>query len=223
MTNSSGSVWSMTCTCSRLRSSIWAPTPTLRPWGTSSTRSGTSVDIHSRTTVTDVDRETHQITACDAEGEHQFTADRIIFAVGRAGSNFFSGWCREKRHSPAQQPGGHRRAGRAARRSIWEDFSKKIYEPKILYRSKQYGDTTRMFCFNERGQVVTENTDGVLTVNGHAFRERGEKRPRTPTSRCSPPSALPSPSTPPSNTPAMWQALPTSSAAAACWYSAWAT
>ena len=53
------------------------------------------VDIHSRTTVTDVDRETQLITACDAEGEHQFTADRIIFAVGRAGSNFFSGWCQK--------------------------------------------------------------------------------------------------------------------------------
>lgn len=58
---------------------------------------------------------------------------------------------------------------------IWEHFSKKIYEPKILYRSKQYGDTTRMFCFNERGQVVTENTDGILTVNGHAFRSEEKK------------------------------------------------
>ena len=53
---------------------------------------------------------------------------------------------------------------------VWEDFSKKIYEPKIWYRSKQYGDVTRMFCFNERGQVVMENTSGVLTVNGHAYR-----------------------------------------------------
>ena len=49
---------------------------------------------------------------------------------------------------------------------IWEHFSKKIYEPKIWYRSKLYGDTTRMFCFNERGNVVVENTDGVMTVNG---------------------------------------------------------
>ena len=32
-----------------------------------------------------------------------------------------------------------------------------------------------MFCFNERGQVVTENTDGVLTVNGHSYREEERK------------------------------------------------
>ncbi|MEG1687743.1 MAG: FAD-dependent oxidoreductase, partial [Angelakisella sp.] len=38
-----------------------------------------------------------------------------------------------------------------------------------------YGDTTRMFCFNERGQVVTENTDGVLTVNGHSYRDPARK------------------------------------------------
>ena len=58
---------------------------------------------------------------------------------------------------------------------VWEDFSKRIYEPKIWYRSKQYGDKTRMFCFNERGSVVTENTDGVLTVNGHSYRDQSRK------------------------------------------------
>ena len=61
------------------------------------------------------------------------------------------------------------------KRQVWEDFSKKIYEPKIWYRSKQYGDVTRMFCFNERGQVVMENTSGVLTVNGHAYVDEAKK------------------------------------------------
>ena len=58
---------------------------------------------------------------------------------------------------------------------VWDDFSHKIYEPKIWYRSKQYGDVTRMFCFNERGQVVMENTSGVLTVNGHAYVDEAKK------------------------------------------------
>ena len=60
---------------------------------------------------------------------------------------------------------------------IWKEFSQKIYEPKIWYRSKSYGDVTRMFCFNERGSVVVENT-GVLTVNGHAFKQE-KKRQKT--------------------------------------------
>lgn len=58
---------------------------------------------------------------------------------------------------------------------IWQDFSSQIYEPKIWYRSKMYGDTTRMFCFNERGSVVMENTSGILTVNGHSYRDECRK------------------------------------------------
>lgn len=58
---------------------------------------------------------------------------------------------------------------------IWEPFSREIYEPKIKYATKQYHDVVRMFCFNERGQVVTENTNGVLTVNGHAYKEESRK------------------------------------------------
>ena len=58
---------------------------------------------------------------------------------------------------------------------VWEHFSKKIYEPKIFYKSGKYGDTTRMFCFNERGHVVTENTDGVLTVYGPSYKEESLK------------------------------------------------
>ncbi len=32
-----------------------------------------------------------------------------------------------------------------------------------------------MFCFNEKGSVVTENTGGVLTVNGHSYRDESRK------------------------------------------------
>lgn len=53
-------------------------------------------------------------------------------------------------------------------RIIWEGISEKIYEPKIFYRTKDHGDCTRTFCFNSGGEVVIENNDGILTVNGHA-------------------------------------------------------
>ena len=132
------------------------------------------VEIHTRTTVTDVDKEAHTVTAADAEGEHTFSADRIVFAVGRSGSGFFSGWCR-KNGVPLKNNQVDIGVRVELPSIIWEHFSQKIYEPKILYRSKQYGDTTRMFCFNERGQVVTENTDGILTVNGHAYRSEEKK------------------------------------------------
>lgn len=104
--------------------------------------------------------------------------DIIIFATGRAGSHFFSKWCKnhDVKLKNNQVDVGVRVELPAA---IWEEFEKKIYEPKVVYRTKQYGDICRMFCFNGRGEVVTENTDGVLTVNGHAYKAEDKKTQNT--------------------------------------------
>lgn len=132
------------------------------------------LDILTSTEVTAIDKERHVLTVVNNGKEAGMSADRIIFAVGRAGSRFFSRWCQE--NGIALENNQVDVGVRVELPSmIWEDFSKKIYEPKIWYRSKQYGDTTRMFCFNERGSVVTENTDGVLTVNGHSYRDQSRK------------------------------------------------
>jgi uncharacterized FAD-dependent dehydrogenase len=44
-----------------------------------------------------------------------------------------------------------------------------MYEAKLVYRTKQYGDTVRTFCMNPYGHVVNENVDGLITVNGHSY------------------------------------------------------
>jgi len=129
------------------------------------------IEIITHTEVLDVDKKEHTISlSSDAE----IKAESIIFAVGRAGSRYFAKWCSNNGVvlSNNQVDIGVRVELPAV---IWDHFSKKIYEPKIWYRSKQYGDTTRMFCFNERGNVVMENTDGVMTVNGHSYREKERK------------------------------------------------
>ena len=134
----------------------------------------TRCDIITDTEVTDVNRSTRTLTMHSSRGEEHCTADKIIFAVGRVGSRFFSRWCADNNIplTNNQVDIGVRVELPAI---VWEDFSKRIYEPKIWYRSKGYGDKTRMFCFNERGSVVTENTDGVLTVNGHSYRDQSRK------------------------------------------------
>lgn len=131
-------------------------------------------DILTDTEAYEIDKEAHLIKTRSAGKEDEVTADRIIFAVGRAGSRFFTEWCRK---NGLDLKNNQVDIGVRVELTsiIWEDFSKKIYEPKIWYRSKQYGDTTRMFCFNERGNVVTENTQGVLTVNGHAYKDPAKK------------------------------------------------
>lgn len=131
-------------------------------------------EVLTRTEVTNVDRESHVLSLKTDAGEEQISASQIVFAVGRAGSRDFAQWCRENGIGLEnnQVDIGVRVELPSV---IWEDFSKRIYEPKIWYRSHCYGDITRMFCFNERGSVVTENTSGVLTVNGHAYRDEKKK------------------------------------------------
>ena len=131
-------------------------------------------DIFTDTDVADVDASSHIICAKSKTDTFELQATDIIFAVGRAGSQFFTQWCKKNgvRLTNNQVDIGVRVELPS---SVWEHFSKRIYEPKIWYRSKAYGDTTRMFCFNERGNVVTENTNGVLTVNGHSYRDQSRK------------------------------------------------
>ncbi len=52
---------------------------------------------------------------------------------------------------------------------VFEDITNVVYEAKLVYRTKQYGDNVRTFCMNPYGHVVTENVDGLITVNGHSY------------------------------------------------------
>ena len=169
------------------------------------------VDILTNTEVTDVDKTAHTVTYSNREGEQTIEAGTIIFAIGRAGSSFFSKWC--KRNGI---PLTNNQVDIGVRvelpAMVWEDFSKKIYEPKIWYRSERYGDTTRMFCFNEGG----------LPSTGTLIRTR-RVRPEIPTLPFSPPAGLPNLSGSRLSTPAMLQALQTSSAGVPYWCSGWAT
>ena len=55
---------------------------------------------------------------------------------------------------------------------VMENFTDVLYEPKLIYYSKTFDDQVRTFCINPYGEVVAENSDGLLTVNGHSFAEK---------------------------------------------------
>ncbi len=132
------------------------------------------IQIEVKSTVVDVNKETKEVYFNHNQKEYVVRGNKVVFAVGRAGSRTFAKWCeKNKIECTNNQVDVGVRVELPA--IVWDHFSKKIYEPKILYRSNKYGDSTRMFCFNERGHVVTENTDGVLTVNGHAYKDEDKK------------------------------------------------
>ncbi|MEK6546204.1 MAG: FAD-dependent protein, partial [Nitrospinota bacterium] len=47
-----------------------------------------------------------------------------------------------------------------------------VYEPKLLFYSKQFDDQVRTFCVNPYGEVVQEFNEGIYTVNGHSYTTR---------------------------------------------------
>lgn len=61
--------------------------------------------------------------------------------------------------------------------SIMENLTSVLYEPKLIYFSKQFDDQVRTFCVSPHGEVTTESYDGVLTVNGGSHAET--KTPNT--------------------------------------------
>ncbi len=52
---------------------------------------------------------------------------------------------------------------------IFEHITDVVYESKLVYRTRQYGDQVRTFCMNPYGHVVAENVEGINTVNGHSY------------------------------------------------------
>lgn len=52
---------------------------------------------------------------------------------------------------------------------VFKEITDAMYEAKLTYRTKLYGDHVRTFCMNPYGHVVSENTDGIITVNGHSY------------------------------------------------------
>ena len=52
---------------------------------------------------------------------------------------------------------------------IFSDLTDELYESKIVYRTEKFEDNVRTFCMNPNGIVVNENTNGIVTVNGHSY------------------------------------------------------
>jgi uncharacterized FAD-dependent dehydrogenase len=52
---------------------------------------------------------------------------------------------------------------------VFSHLTDELYESKIVYRTEKFEDNVRTFCMNPKGSVVNENTNGIVTVNGHSY------------------------------------------------------
>ncbi len=55
---------------------------------------------------------------------------------------------------------------------IVEPLTKEAYEAKLIYYSKTFDDKVRTFCMNPYGEVVLEQSDDIITVNGHSYTQK---------------------------------------------------
>ena len=105
--------------------------------------------------------------------KEDFFAKKCIVSVGRSGSKWMESVCED-----LGIPTKSNRVDIGVRVElpavIFSHLTDELYESKIVYRTELFEDNVRTFCMNPNGIVVNENTNGIVTVNGHSY--EGEEK-----------------------------------------------
>ncbi len=105
-----------------------------------------------------------------ATAKESFFGKKCIISVGRSGSKWMETVCRELNIETSSN-----RVDIGVRvelpAEIFRHITDEVYESKIVYKTEKYQDLVRTFCMNPRGAVVMENTNGIVTVNGHSYED----------------------------------------------------
>ena len=99
-----------------------------------------------------------------------YECQQCIISVGRIGSKWMQKVCQE-----LAIPTKSNRVDLGVRVElpavIFSHLTDELYESKIVYRTEKFEDLVRTFCMNPHGAVVNENTNGIITVNGHSYED----------------------------------------------------
>ncbi|MEG0291879.1 MAG: NAD(P)/FAD-dependent oxidoreductase [Anaerovoracaceae bacterium] len=130
--------------------------------------SKTNVEHKFLTTIQDVEiRGDHDFLIRTDKGE-EFTCSDLVLATGRSGSKWIASVCEKMGISQKSN-----RVDIGVRvelpAEIFKHITDDVYESKIVYKTEKYNDSVRTFCMNPYGEVVAENTNGIVTVNGHSY------------------------------------------------------
>lgn len=102
--------------------------------------------------------------------DETYECSNCIISVGRIGSKWMESVCKD-----LKIPTKSNRVDIGVRVElpavVFAHLTDELYESKIVYRTEKYGDRVRTFCMNPKGAVVNENTNGIITVNGHSYED----------------------------------------------------
>lgn len=126
------------------------------------------VDIYFNTEVLDIkiDKNIYLVTT----KSDTYKAKNCIVSAGRSGSKWIQEICQKLNiETNSNRVDIGVRVELPA--PIFSNLTDELYESKIVYRTEKYEDNVRTFCMNPNGIVVNENTNGIITVNGHSYED----------------------------------------------------
>ena len=126
------------------------------------------VDFHFNTPVESIIKNDNGYTVVTECGN--FEGANLIVSVGRSGSKWMEKVCND-----LDIPKLSNRVDIGVRVELpaetFSHLTDELYESKIVYRTQKFQDKVRTFCMNPKGAVVNENTNGIVTVNGHSYED----------------------------------------------------
>jgi uncharacterized FAD-dependent dehydrogenase len=126
------------------------------------------VEVRNNTEVAEVLTRDGAVTGVLTTGGEEIAASRVVLAPGREGAEWLSGMM--------EKLGGETQANPVdiglrveVPAPVLDPITDELYEPKLVYHSRNFEDRVRTFCMNPHGVVCVERYGDVLTVNGHSY------------------------------------------------------
>ena len=120
------------------------------------------------TAITEVERMDNGDFKVITDKGDKFLCHDLILTGGRSGSRWIADLC-DKFGIPTQSNRVDIGVRVELPCEVFKEITDEVYESKIVYKTDRYNDMVRTFCMNPYGEVVSENANGIITVNGHSY------------------------------------------------------
>ncbi len=141
----------------------------------------TKIDMKYKTEVEDlitgkVDG-THIVKGIRLKNGEELSAEKVVIVPGRDGSKWLTEVMKKRR---LKMTTNQVDIGVRVETSdiVMEEINKHLYEGKFVFNTS-VGTKVRTFCSNPSGHVVVENHSGIMTANGHAYKDPKLGSPNT--------------------------------------------
>jgi uncharacterized FAD-dependent dehydrogenase len=129
---------------------------------------GANVEVHAGEEIARIQTSQGAATGVETEAGRRYRADYVIVAPGREGSGWFMQEAARLGLGRADNPVDVGVRVEVAAETLAE-VTAAAYESKLIFYSRSFDDRVRTFCMCPYGEVVTEQTEGIITVNGHSY------------------------------------------------------